>query len=51
MCTITIDLFKGLKKIVSVGNIVDSPTWRVGESFSITNISANLKPKLEQLET
>jgi hypothetical protein len=31
--TITIDLFKGLKKIVSIGNIVDSPTRRVGESF------------------
>ena len=31
--TITIDLFKGLKKIVSIGNLVDSPTRRVGESF------------------
>jgi hypothetical protein len=30
---ITIDLFKGLKKIVSIGNLVDSLTWRVGESF------------------
>ncbi len=32
-CTITIDLFKGLKKIASTGIIVDSPTRRVGESF------------------
>ncbi len=32
-CTITIDLFKGLKKIVSIGILVDSPTRRVGESF------------------
>jgi hypothetical protein len=26
-------IFKGLKKIVSIGNLVDSPTRRVGESF------------------
>jgi hypothetical protein len=32
-CTITIDLFKGLTKIVSIGILVDSPTRRVGESF------------------
>ncbi len=32
-CTFTIDLFKGLKKIVSIGILVDSPTQRVGESF------------------
>jgi hypothetical protein len=32
-CTITIDLFKGLNKIVSIGIIVDSPTRRVEESF------------------
>jgi hypothetical protein len=32
-CTITIDLFKGLKKIISIGILVDSPTRRVGESF------------------
>jgi hypothetical protein len=32
-CTITIDLFKGLKKIVYKGNLVDSPTGRVGELF------------------
>jgi len=32
-CTITIDLFKGLKKIVSIGILVDSPTRLVGESF------------------
>jgi hypothetical protein len=32
-CTIVIDLFKGLKKIVSLGNLVDSPTRWVGESF------------------
>jgi len=31
--TITIDFFKGLKKIVSIGILVDSPTRRVGESF------------------
>jgi hypothetical protein len=31
--TITIDFFKGLKKIVSIGNLADSPTRRVGESF------------------
>ncbi len=30
-CTITIDLFKGLKKIVFIGNLVDSPTRWVGE--------------------
>jgi hypothetical protein len=30
---ITIDLFKGLKKIVSIGILVDSPTRLVGESF------------------
>jgi hypothetical protein len=29
----TIDLFKCLKTIVSTGNLVDSPTWRVGESL------------------
>jgi hypothetical protein len=28
-----IDLCKGLKKIVSLGNLVDSPTRQVGESF------------------
>ncbi len=33
MYTITIDLFKGLKKMVSIGNLVYSPTRRVGESF------------------
>ncbi len=33
LCTIPIDLFKGLKKIVSIGNLVDSPTRRVGELF------------------
>ncbi len=31
--TITIDLFKGLKKVVSIGNLVDSLTRRVGELF------------------
>ena len=31
--TITIELFKGLKKIVSIGILVDSPTRRVGKSF------------------
>jgi hypothetical protein len=49
--TITIDLFKVLKKIVSIGNLVDSPTQRVGESFLITNISKNSKLKSERLET
>ncbi len=29
----TIDLFKGLKKIVSIGNLVDSPTQKVKEWF------------------
>ncbi len=29
----TIDLFRGLKTILSIGNLVDSPTRRVGESF------------------
>ncbi len=33
MYTITIDLFKGLKKIVSTGNLVNSPTRPVGEWF------------------
>jgi hypothetical protein len=32
-CTNTIDLIKGMKKIVSIGILVDSPTRRVGESF------------------
>jgi hypothetical protein len=32
-CTITIDLFKGLIKIVSIGILVDSLTQRVRESF------------------
>jgi hypothetical protein len=31
-CTITIHLYKGLKKIVSIVTLVDSPTRRVGES-------------------
>jgi hypothetical protein len=48
--TITIDLFKGLKKIVSIGDLVDSPTWRAGSRFSITNISANSKQKSDRLE-
>jgi hypothetical protein len=29
----TIDLFKGLKKMVTLGNLVDSPTQRVSESI------------------
>jgi hypothetical protein len=33
LCTMTIDLFKGLKKIVSIDNLVDSLTRRVRESF------------------
>jgi hypothetical protein len=32
-CTFTVDLFKGLKKIVSIGILVDFPTPRVRESF------------------
>ncbi len=32
-CTFTFDLFKGLKKILSIGILVDSPTRQVGESF------------------
>jgi hypothetical protein len=32
-CTITIDLFKGLKKIVFIDNLVDSPTRQAGKSF------------------
>ncbi len=50
LCTITIDLFKGFKKIVSIA-ILSTP--RLGESgshFVITNTSVNWKPKLEQLE-
>jgi hypothetical protein len=34
-----------------MGILVDSLTRRVGESFSIKNISVNSKPKLERLET
>jgi hypothetical protein len=30
---IKIELFKGLKIFVSIGNLVDSPTHRYGESF------------------
>ncbi len=41
---------KGLKKIVSIGILVDSPTRESGSRFSITNISANTKPKSEWLE-
>jgi hypothetical protein len=33
LCAIIIDLFKGLKKVVSIGNLVDSPTRRVRESL------------------
>jgi hypothetical protein len=29
LCTITIDLLKGLKKIVSIGNLVYSPPRRL----------------------
>ncbi len=33
-CTITIELFKGLKEMdTPPGNLVDSPTHRYGESF------------------
>jgi hypothetical protein len=49
LCTITIDLFKGLKQILSLGNLVDSPTGESGNRFSITNISANSKPNSEGL--
>jgi hypothetical protein len=33
LCTITINLFKGLKKLVFIGNLVDSQTQQVEESF------------------
>ncbi len=33
LCTITIDLFKGLKKIVSIGNLVDPLTRRVDYEY------------------
>ncbi len=42
---------KSLKKLVSIGNLVDSPTRRSGSRFSITNISENSKLKSERLET
>jgi hypothetical protein len=32
-CTITIELVKGLKKMSTPGNLVDSPTHRYGELF------------------
>jgi|LakMenEpi03Aug12_release.lakeMendotaPanAssembly.Ray.scaffolds.fasta_scaffold927344_1 hypothetical protein len=50
LCTMTINLIKGLKKIVSKGNLVDSRLDESRSPFSIMNISANLKPKSEQLE-
>ncbi len=31
--TIKIELFKGLKIFISIGNLVNSPTHRYGESF------------------
>jgi hypothetical protein len=31
--TINIDLFKGLNNFLSIGNLVNSPTRRVRESF------------------
>jgi hypothetical protein len=44
------DLFKGLKKIVSTGILVDSPTRRVGESFFDYEYLRDTKPKSERLE-
>jgi hypothetical protein len=32
-CTMTMELFKGLKKMNTPGNLVDSPTHRYRESF------------------
>ncbi len=46
-CTITIDLFKGLKKIVSKGNLVDFPTRRVGESFFDYEYLLEFEAKIE----
>jgi hypothetical protein len=33
LCTVTIELFKGLKLMDTPGNLVDSPTHRYGKSF------------------
>ncbi len=41
--TITLDLSKGLKKMVTLGNLVHSPTHRCGSRFSITNISLRIR--------
>jgi hypothetical protein len=47
LCTITIDLLKGLKKIVSIGNLVNSPTRRVGESFFDYEYLREFEAKIE----
>jgi hypothetical protein len=46
----TIDLFKGLKKIGSIGNLVVSPTRLVGESFFDYEYLREFDAKIEQLE-
>ncbi len=48
--TITIELFKGLKKMDTPGNLVDSPTHRYGESFFEYEYLREFKPKSERLE-
>jgi hypothetical protein len=47
LCTITINLFKGLKKIVSIGILVDSPTRRVEESFFDYEYLRKFEAKIE----
>jgi hypothetical protein len=42
--------FKGLKKIVSIRNLVDSPTRQVRESFFDYKYLRKFKAKIEQLE-
>ncbi len=44
--TIKIELFKGLKIFVSVGNLVDSPTHRYGESFFKYEYLRDLEAKI-----
>jgi hypothetical protein len=48
--TITIDLFKGLKNIASIGNLVDSPTRRVGESFFYYEYLREFEAKIGNFE-
>ena len=46
-CTITIELFKGLKKMDTPGNLVDSPTHRYGESIFDYEYLHELEAKIE----